>query len=166
MECLSVSVFVLAWEVSSTERATMSSLRRIEIFKESALWPFLSLSRNVSLSVYMSPFRVIFFKAFHWPLVLFIYLFIFWEKSCNLSQKISFYFLSLSFGNKSHNPCKIVSVLLSTLVERFFVSHMRDFFLSDLWTTFCQTPTFFWLLIDISFTLVYVSLFKSMCLKN
>ena len=40
-------------------------------FKESSLWPILSSSRDVSLSIYLSvclsPFHVNFFKASHWP---------------------------------------------------------------------------------------------------
>ena len=38
-------------------------------------------------------------------------------------------FLLLFFGDKSGNLSKIVSVLISALAERFFVSRMRDFFL-------------------------------------
>ena len=40
-----------------------------------------------------------------------------------------FFFLITQFPFLSRNHSKIVSVLLSALVERFFVSRMRDFFL-------------------------------------
>ena len=40
-----------------------------------------------------------------------------------------------SRGKPRENPSKIVSVLLSTLVKRFFVSRMRDFYLQLLYYT-------------------------------
>ena len=66
----------------------------------------------------MSPFYVTFFKASHWS-------------SAHLirSQPLFSQPHPPFFGDKSRNLSKIVSVLLSALVERFFVSCMWDFFL-------------------------------------
>ena len=51
----------------------------------------------------------------------------FWKKIVSkMFEDIYIYIFLLS--DKSRNLCKIVSVLVSAWVERFFVPHMLDFF--------------------------------------
>ena len=104
-----------------------------------------AISRPGYIYISQSPFHVIFFEASHWPSDIMIRsrsfprVFLGFSRGFpgvfpgfsqgfpNVFPGFSRYFPRV-FPDKSHNLLKIVSVLLSVSVQRFFVSRMRNFF--------------------------------------